>query len=399
MSNKLNLINLGYNPWSNFWKRNQTITYLLSEMGMFQNALFLHSPVWLIDLFKNPIREFHRPQINKWRTIIPKKVSPKITAFTPMYLPYKNKIKAVREINNFFNKVAIKKYIESHYILMINDPQADQEIVSDLIEKSILTIFDWSDDFVEFSENELERKICFNTCKKYCEKSDLVITINDKLNKRAREFNDNVFTVRNATNYFTFNSSAENHKKMAHKIRKFGSLVVGYIGWLNSMRLDQEIIEYLATTRSDLNFVFIGPKSEEKPLGDRVPTFPNVHILPPIPYSGYPACLSALDVCILPNKISAHTEGNDPIKIYDYLASGRPTVATCTAGTEYFKDHLYLARNKYEFLECLNKALNEKSASLSLKRQNIAKEHSWQKRITEMSNIIMPFLESQSKKR
>ncbi len=72
----------------------------------------------------------------------------------------------------------------------------------------------------------------------------------------------------------------------------------------------------------------MGPRVEPLPLGTRVPARPNVHILPPVPFRLYPACLSAFDVCILPNRVNAYTAGNDPIKIYDYLAGGTPIVAT-----------------------------------------------------------------------
>jgi glycosyltransferase involved in cell wall biosynthesis len=390
----MNLINLGFNPWSNFWKRNQTIAYMLSEKEIFRAALFLHSPVWLMNLFQNTIQEFSQPQINKWVTIFPKKVSPKITAFTPVYFPYRNKLKLIKIIDNAFNNLAIQKFIDPPFVLIINDPQADQEIVNKLIEKSKFTIFDWSDDFAEFSENDFQKDICSNTCKKYCESADLVITINDDLRGRAEKYNKNSFTIKNATNFFTFESNPKIVKKTNRIIRRIGPLVVGYIGWLNSMRLDLDLIEYVASERPDINFVFMGPKSEEKPLGNIIPKMSNIHILPPVPYSEYPACLSALDICILPNKISPHTDGNDPIKIYDYLATGKPIVTTPTAGTEDFKDYLHIAKNKIEFLVCIDKALRESSATLSIKRQNTAKEHSWQKRINEIDRIIMPFLKS-----
>ena len=55
---EFNLINIGFNPWSHFWKRNQTITYMLSKLPIFKNILYLNSEVWLGDLIKKPFHDF-----------------------------------------------------------------------------------------------------------------------------------------------------------------------------------------------------------------------------------------------------------------------------------------------------------------------------------------------------
>jgi hypothetical protein len=388
----LNLINIGFNPWTEFWKRNQTITYLFSQKKIINKVLFLHSEVWMGDLLKNPGDEFARPKLNKWQTIFPKKMAPKITAFTPVHIIFEDRFCVVKKMSSFIDFKVIQQFTKYPFVLILNDPQANQEIVDFLLKQARLTIFDWSDDFVEFSNNQEERKICANTCKKYCESSDIVFTINTKLKKKALAFNDNVHEVRNATNFFTFQESV-NSEGLFPDIKKSGKQIVGYIGWLNSLRLDLDILEYLIMNRPDIEFVFMGPKSEEYPLGLKIPFLSNVHLLDPVPYSKYPSCLSALDVCILPNKISPHTDGNDPIKIYDYLASGNPVVSTKTAGTEQFCDYIYWANNKFEFLNYLDRALVEKNNRSRVIRRDVARQHSWQTRFDEINTIVEPFLQ------
>jgi glycosyltransferase involved in cell wall biosynthesis len=140
----------------------------------------------------------------------------------------------------------------------------------------------------------------------------------------------------------------------------------------------------------------MGPKSDEKPLGENLPQMANVHILPSVPYHEYITYISSFDLCILPNRVSAHTEGNDPIKIYDYLATGNPVVTTPTAGTKEFSQFLYIAQDKHEFLHLLDKAIREESEEIRTKRKNLVEEHSWQKRICEIHKVIMPYLENYS---
>ncbi len=273
----------------------------------------------------------------------------------------------------------------------MNNLQSDHELVGFIAQRAFLTIFDWSDDFVEFSSNTEERSICNKRCETFCKMSDVVLTINDDLRNRALSINENSYVIKNATNYFTF----ENHSKnsdIVKKVRKPGGTAIGYVGWLNSLRLDLELISFLVHQRPEYMFVFMGPMSEKQPLGTHIPKADNVIVLPPVPYEEYPACLRAFDVCILPNLINAHTSGNDPIKIYDYLASGRPVVATQTAGTERFADLLYLANDKQQFLALLDQAVQEKSESLAQNRINAARQHSWQNRFVEVEEIIKKYL-------
>ncbi len=384
---KYNLINFGFNPWSNYWKRNQTIVYLLSKSNNVENVLFLNSEVWLLDLARDPRFALSSVHRNYWKFVFPRKVSPKIKVYTPFYFPFEFRLKPVHKFFQQAKYQILKSFIKSPYILILNNPQADKAMVWRVAKTADLTIFDWSDDFVEFSTNPLERKICWETCKLYCEMADLVLTVNENLRKKALRFNERTYTLPNATNFFTFGTVKRETGSLSH-VSKLKGKKVGYVGWLNSLRLDLELLEHIIKERPKINFLFIGPKSEKWPLGYLIPKMPNAYILPPIPYPDYPFCVSSLDVCILPNKLSAHTRGNDPIKIYDYLASGRPIVSTKCSGTEKFENYIYLADNKYDFLTLLDKALKENSREKSRVRKAIALEHSWQKRMDVLIEII-----------
>ena len=390
---KINIINLGFNPWSSFWKRNQTIVAMLSLEKFVNKVLFLHTDVWLSDLIKDYKKALTEPHINYYKTIMPKRVNNKITAFSPIILPGAGKFKIVQKAGNILKESFIRKYARNPYILILNDPQAEQGMVDNLIKNSQLTIFDYSDDFVEFSSDPTERDICQNKCTKYCERSDIVFTVNEKLCKKAKVHNSNAFVIKNATNYFLFENN-DNSLKIRRKIRNFGDKIVGYIGWLNSLRLDINLLIYSIKNNPEVQFIFMGPNSEPDPLGTEIPKFKNVHILPPVPYYEYPSYLSALDVCIIPNIVGPHTEGNDPIKLYDYLASGNPVVCTKTSGTEDFLDYIYCAEDKYQFSEFIRQAISENSDISKNKRIEVAKMHSWQIRFAYLSNIIQPHIDS-----
>ncbi len=69
----------------------------------------------------------------------------------------------------------------------------------------------------------------------------------------------------------------------------------------------------------------------------------NVHVLGPRPYSEIPAYLQHADVLIVPHLVNAFTESLDPIKAYECLAAGRPTVATPVAGFRHLGPPIVVA--------------------------------------------------------
>ncbi len=105
-----------------------------------------------------------------------------------------------------------------------------------------------------------------------------------------------------------------------------------YVGTLHTERVDVDLILDLAGARPDVQVVLVGPNSlpaEETARLDRVPT---IHLLGPRPYEQVPAFMQHADIMIVPHQVNPFTESLDPIKAYECLAVGRPTVATPVAG-------------------------------------------------------------------
>ena len=46
------------------------------------------------------------------------------------------------------------------------------------------------------------------------------------------------------------------------------------------------------------------------------------------PYETLPSYLANIDVCLIPFKINQITLASNPIKMYEYLAAGKPVVST-----------------------------------------------------------------------
>jgi glycosyltransferase involved in cell wall biosynthesis len=99
-----------------------------------------------------------------------------------------------------------------------------------------------------------------------------------------------------------------------------------YIGTLDS-RLDVEAVRAVARAWPQGTVVLVGPLTDRDHLAPVV-TEPNVVIHEPVARQQVAALAHAADACLVPHNRTPLTEAMSPLKLYEYLASGRPIVAT-----------------------------------------------------------------------
>jgi glycosyltransferase involved in cell wall biosynthesis len=108
--------------------------------------------------------------------------------------------------------------------------------------------------------------------------------------------------------------------------------IVLYQGTLSEGRLDIELCVTLARALSErASLVFVGPNSLSREVSDRLVDAGAV-ILGARPYSLLPGYLQYADVLVVPHQMTPFVESLDPIKAREFVALGRPVVATSVAG-------------------------------------------------------------------
>jgi glycosyltransferase involved in cell wall biosynthesis len=99
-----------------------------------------------------------------------------------------------------------------------------------------------------------------------------------------------------------------------------------YIGTLDS-RLDVEAARAVARAWPEGTLTLVGPLTEPDHLAPLLAE-PNVFAHKPVARRQVAAVAHAADACLLPHNRTPLTEAMSPLKLYEYLASGRPVVAT-----------------------------------------------------------------------
>lgn len=211
--------------------------------------------------------------------------------------------------------------------------------------------------------------------------ADLVITTSQRLHDLIAETRPNVL-IRNGAEVAFFASKPE--RLMARGERP----VIGYFGAISEW-FDIGLVVSVAKALPDCDFVFVGStfgcdvRAAEK--------LPNVRFLGEKPYAELPAFLHAFDVCLIPFLITELTRCTNPVKVYEYLAAGKPVVATPLPELEAIEAPVHIAADAPAFVTAICQGLAEQAdQALSANRAAWAQANDWQSRTEALQAALMP---------
>lgn len=175
------------------------------------------------------------------------------------------------------------------------------------------------------------------------------------------------------------------------EIRRIPKPRVGYVGVIDS-RLDVELLTHVAKQLEDISFVFVGWVGKATVDIASLTELPNVYLLGQKPYELMPNYINTFDVCIMPHKVNAYTDGMSPLKLYEYLACGKPVVTTPVAGIEQFSNVINIVDNEADFAQSIRISLEEDNSARRLTRRASVLEHTWSYRVDFMWNAVEEFI-------
>lgn len=219
-------------------------------------------------------------------------------------------------------------------------------------------------------------------------KSNVVTANSSYLANVAKQYNNNSFYVGQGCETDEFD--LEKINSIPNDILNIKAPIIGYIGAIYKQRLDLELVEFIAETKTEYNIVLIGPQDDAFKQS-KLHKMNNVFFLGLKETKELPFYLARFDVAINPQILNEVTIGNYPRKIDEYLAMGKPTIATKTKAMEIFKEYTYLANNKEEYIQFIDIALKENSKQKEKERIDFARSHTWENSVTEIYKAILQF--------
>jgi glycosyltransferase involved in cell wall biosynthesis len=149
--------------------------------------------------------------------------------------------------------------------------------------------------------------------------------------------------------------------------------------------IDLELIADLAERRPRWTFLMIGRLAVDP---GRLRALPNVAFVGPQPYRSLPSWAKAFDVAIIPYRPTRQVVNSAPLKLREYLATGKPVVAVPAPEIERFAGLVRLARGTEQFIHEIEEALLNDTEADCARRIEAISEMGWDARIGEVVDIV-----------
>jgi len=221
---------------------------------------------------------------------------------------------------------------------------------------------------------------------KLIEEADIVVTNSEYLASYAAKYNSKSFYVGQGCDV-THYLKKPKHEDIESIFDGISRPIVGYVGALNSERLDVSLIGNIALAMPELSFVLVGPEDQTF-ISSQLHAIKNVHFLGKKEIQDLPKYIHGFDVAINPQKLNEITIGNYPRKVDEYLAAGVPVVATRTEAMNPFREYVYLAEGVMEYCKSINLAILENSEEKAKQRSDFASNHTWENNVAEILNAL-----------
>jgi teichuronic acid biosynthesis glycosyltransferase TuaH len=155
--------------------------------------------------------------------------------------------------------------------------------------------------------------------------------------------------------------------------------------------MDLGLVEAVAD--SGMSVLLVGPLQatfrQHARLG-RLLARPNVEWVGPKRFDELPSYLRIIDVGLLPYTDSAFNRASFPLKTLEYLAAGRPVVATTLPAITWLDTPLIaVADEPASFARrTAEEATTSRSPDLIERRRAFAATHSWSKRVEQLAEVL-----------
>ncbi len=367
---------------------------IAKEFAKYNKVLYINSPLDRFTIW----RERKNPKVRKRLAIIHGKLTDLIEEEKNLYvlyprtvvesigrLPWNRAFDVMNRINNNRFANQIRTAIERlHFkdVILFNDGNMFRGFYLKELIKPAQYIYYKRDhylvmDFWKRQGTRIEPELMM--------KSDLVLTNSLYLNNMARKYTSRAYYVGQGCDLTLYNP--ERKIPVPPEMASIPGPVIGYTGALVSMRLDLDLISYIAHNNPSWSIVLVGPEDDAFRKSD-LHRINNVYFPGNKPPEDMPAYINCFDVAINPQVLNEITRANYPRKIDEYLAMGKPVVATKQETMSIFSGHTYLASGEQEYVALIGKALNENSPELKIQRENFAQTHSWEKNVEKMGEIM-----------
>lgn len=236
--------------------------------------------------------------------------------------------------------------------------------------------------------------------------SSIVVSINEALREYTIQMGahpDKTLVVRAGIDFGLFNQTIDSRALRRNLGIHEGDLVLFFMGWLYGFSGLKEVVSYLGREPSRYGRIKLLIVGE----GDLWDTIQGIridnHLEDKIllfdwkPYKEMPEYIAASDICILPAYNNRIMKNIVPIKMYEYMASQKPVIATRLPGLvrEFGENNgvLYVDKPEEVLYMALQLEERERIQGEGIKARKFVEPSSWDIVVGEFENSLIGLIE------
>lgn len=261
-------------------------------------------------------------------------------------------------------------------------------VTSHLIDRigARLAVYHCTDDFAAAGYPFASARTIETMEAEQCQRAQLIITRTEGLAAVKRQLNPNTFCIPGGVDTRLFDPGRAIEPPA--ELRPIPTPRAGFAGTLDD-RFDVGLLVQVARRLPHVAFVLAGPVRRHRVRLGELQRLPNVHLLPARAHADVPALISGFHVCLIPYRSSRFTESVSSLKLYEYLAMGKPVVATDLPYHRREAENITIARTEEEFADGIVSALETPaSRSASAARREIARTYDWDRHLDQIDELV-----------
>lgn len=219
------------------------------------------------------------------------------------------------------------------------------------------------------------------------EYADIVFTGGKELWAKKKQSHQNVHFFGCGVESDHFGQAMESSTTIPPDIDFLNKPVIGWFGVIDE-RVDYHLVAEMARLRPDWSFAMVGPIVKVDP--NLIPHAPNLYWLGGRDYSQLPNYCKAFDVCMMCFAINDATQYINPTKAMEYLATGKPVIATPVRDVvSQYSDLMDIGSTAQELVDAAERAWRNPDQDRIRRGLELARSNSWENTVASMQKLIL----------
>ncbi len=312
----------------------------------------------------------------------PRRIGPRMWHMALPQIPFRRS-RAVKALNHRFALLLIRRAMKS---LQLHSPVSwflvphAGSLAGQLGER--LVVYYCIDDYSALPN--VDKRAVAEMDAALSRRADLVFASSRALFETKTKLNPAVTYSPHGVDVALFRSASDRSREPALAVRALRHPVLGFFGVVDE-RIDTDLILFLARERPRWTFVLVGRIATDRA---RLASLPNILCPGPVPYESLPEFARAFDVCIMPYRRDRFAWNANPLKLREYLATGKPVVSVRMPEVESLGAFVEIADTPQEFLQASERALAGESDARLQARVKCISRMTWDSRVKETIQVV-----------